>query len=292
MIRIKTFIYGLVLALGLTGCSFKFTYNQLDWLIPWYLEDYVELEQSQFVWFEGQLEHYLDWHRSKALPDYAQFLEQVSQLSEQNWNAQSQQLTAFSDTQLLALETQLMAKLNQSLEPLISPTQQLIRQLKPYQVQQLVKRFAESNEDFREKFDRPVNELREERAQRLISLLEHFLGDLNAQQLAEIETWQRAYIPMYSVLMESRLQWQAEFLGLLEHSEPLDDVVLQQRLRALFLQRETKRSAEYQALYEQNRQLIFSLLQKIQASSTQAQYVYLQNQLKSYQEDFLALAKQ
>ena len=33
--------------LTLTSCSSTFLYNQLDWLIPWYLDDYVDLTRAQ-----------------------------------------------------------------------------------------------------------------------------------------------------------------------------------------------------------------------------------------------------
>ena len=39
----------------LAGCSTKFTYNNLDWLIHWYVDDYVEFGKSSLYATENQL---------------------------------------------------------------------------------------------------------------------------------------------------------------------------------------------------------------------------------------------
>ena len=37
------------LVLVLNGCAVKFVYHQLDWLMPWYLDDYMEIPGNQPV---------------------------------------------------------------------------------------------------------------------------------------------------------------------------------------------------------------------------------------------------
>jgi len=51
--------------LVLTGCSSKLAYNNLDWLIYWYMDDYVELNDSQEAIFDIKLEGWIDWHREE-----------------------------------------------------------------------------------------------------------------------------------------------------------------------------------------------------------------------------------
>ena len=64
MKRLRIFVLVSLLA-ALAGCSNSFVYNQLDWLIPWYLGDYVDLNREQQRAFKEQLGELLRWHRSE-----------------------------------------------------------------------------------------------------------------------------------------------------------------------------------------------------------------------------------
>jgi len=65
--------------LVLTGCSSKLAYNNLDWLIYWYMDDYVELTDSQKAIFDSKLDSWIDWHRREQLALYREQLKQVIQ---------------------------------------------------------------------------------------------------------------------------------------------------------------------------------------------------------------------
>ncbi|GAC14236.1 DUF6279 family lipoprotein [Aliiglaciecola lipolytica] len=75
----------------LTGCTSKFSYNNVDWLLYWYVDDYVELEKSQKKRLDVKVEKWLKWHRQEELVRYRQHLEelksQVEQgnISEEQW---------------------------------------------------------------------------------------------------------------------------------------------------------------------------------------------------------------
>ncbi len=59
------------------GCSNTFIYNRLDWLIPWYVDDYVDLNRAQKSEFKAQLRVLLDWHRSDELESYVLILNRI-----------------------------------------------------------------------------------------------------------------------------------------------------------------------------------------------------------------------
>lgn len=67
----------LLLLLCLSGCSTKFVYKNLDWLVHWYLDDYVELNDSQEEQFDEMLERWLIWHKKTELPIYEQQLNDI-----------------------------------------------------------------------------------------------------------------------------------------------------------------------------------------------------------------------
>ena len=73
--------YALIIALLLlTACSSTtFVYNRLDFLLPWYLNDYVDLDRSQKDDLDELLYPFLQWHRSEELPQYLKILDQIEQ---------------------------------------------------------------------------------------------------------------------------------------------------------------------------------------------------------------------
>jgi len=76
MFRIRFFILVVLLFLG-TACSNKFFYNQLDWLIPWYVDDYVDLTFVQKENLDKQVEMLLQWHRGEELSRYIEILNHI-----------------------------------------------------------------------------------------------------------------------------------------------------------------------------------------------------------------------
>ena len=61
-------------ALLLAGCGLRFAYSQLDWLLPWYLRDYVTLNAGQRSELDVRLAGLLDWHCRSHLPEYVALL--------------------------------------------------------------------------------------------------------------------------------------------------------------------------------------------------------------------------
>lgn len=71
----------------LAGCSTKFAYKNLDWLVHWYVDDYIELSKPQKQTFDQYVEQWQAWHMQTELPKYQQHLEQlVDDIAQQNIN--------------------------------------------------------------------------------------------------------------------------------------------------------------------------------------------------------------
>jgi len=59
----------------LVGCSSTtFIYNRIDFLLPWYLESYVDLNQEQRQNLNELLEPFFKWHREEELPIYSEMI--------------------------------------------------------------------------------------------------------------------------------------------------------------------------------------------------------------------------
>jgi chromosome segregation ATPase len=54
----------------LVGCSTKFVYRNADWLIYWYVDDYISLTDEQEARFDEYLQLWLSWHKSEELDKY------------------------------------------------------------------------------------------------------------------------------------------------------------------------------------------------------------------------------
>ena len=70
---------GLVCILLLLGAcsSTTFVYNRLDFLLPWYLDDYAELNRAQDQYLDELLAPFLAWHRAEELPRYIEIIDQI-----------------------------------------------------------------------------------------------------------------------------------------------------------------------------------------------------------------------
>lgn len=76
MFRIRNILLIVLLILS-TACSNKFFYNQLDWLIPWYVDDYVDLTFVQKENLDKQVDMLLQWHRGEELSRYIEILNHI-----------------------------------------------------------------------------------------------------------------------------------------------------------------------------------------------------------------------
>ncbi len=74
----KKLVITFLLALSLVACSgFKFTYNNISWFLPWYLDDYLSLNREQEKEFDHHFNQIWLWHRKNELPQYSQFLHEI-----------------------------------------------------------------------------------------------------------------------------------------------------------------------------------------------------------------------
>jgi len=71
----KIIVIGLVLLLS--GCSTKFVYKNLDWLVYWYVDDFVELSDEQERMVDVKLATWLEWHKNTEIPKYVAHLNEL-----------------------------------------------------------------------------------------------------------------------------------------------------------------------------------------------------------------------
>ena len=62
------------LAFCLSACSSQFAYNNLDWLVHWYIDDFIELNEQQEEAFDLRFARWQSWHRKEELLEYEKHL--------------------------------------------------------------------------------------------------------------------------------------------------------------------------------------------------------------------------
>ncbi|MFK7975344.1 MAG: DUF6279 family lipoprotein [Halioglobus sp.] len=72
-------ICGLFIGCLLLGAcsSTSFVYNRLDTLLPWYLDDYAQLNRDQEKHLDELLVPFLQWHRREELPRYVVLIDEL-----------------------------------------------------------------------------------------------------------------------------------------------------------------------------------------------------------------------
>ena len=61
----------------IVSCGPRFIYPHLDWLVPWYVSDYISLDDTQKNMLQKRLVKQLDWHCRTQLPTYAEMLRAI-----------------------------------------------------------------------------------------------------------------------------------------------------------------------------------------------------------------------
>lgn len=63
-----------------TACSSKLAYDNIDWLIMWYVDDYIELNDDQEKLLKTKINTWKKWHQQNEMPQYIAQLENLKSL--------------------------------------------------------------------------------------------------------------------------------------------------------------------------------------------------------------------
>ena len=150
--------------LFLSGCTLQFGYNNIDWLVHWYVDDYVDLDREQREQFDTQMDKFLAWHRDNELPRYRN---QLTELQQQVKSG------SVSSEQWLDHLTRVRQHWWQSRDEMAELMVPLANTLSDAQVAALFDELKDQNEESREEelAETPEQD-REERFERMIERLE------------------------------------------------------------------------------------------------------------------------
>jgi hypothetical protein len=276
---LKTLLLLLCLSLLITACSrLGLAYRNLDWLVPWRLNDYLNLDRQQQAWLKPRLQNHLKWHCSLELPRYLDWLQTTERILAQPQPDSGQLLEQFGqfDDALKRLSVE------------ITPTSiALLRGLSAQQISELYAALDEDNQEDREDFLEPPLAVQiSERRERMQERLRPWLGRLNSAQTANIADWATGLGEQNRLWLENRLLWQRQLRRVVAARESAD---FAPQMTRLLQQREAFYSEEYRASYGRSRQALATLFSQVLSAADESQRERLGHRLRDLRNDLSEL---
>ena len=267
----------LLLAIGLlvSACGkASLAYRNLDWVIPWRVNQYLDLDSQQKAWLKPKVQEHLAWHCSTELPRYVDWLQRTQDLLQEPAPDASQ------------LEAQ-MIEAEQAFHAIVQETNPtavaLLADLRPEQVERLYARMEKDNREDRQEFlEPPLQTQINERAERLEKRLNPWFGTFNEMQRARIGQWASERRDQNRLWLDNRARWQNEFRSVLDQRDAED---FAQRMSHVLENRRGAHDEQATQAYEQSRLAMAALLSDLLAAADEQQRTRVNERLASLQSD-------
>lgn len=271
--------FPVLLLVFLTACSSTtFVYNRLDFLLPWYLGDYVELEREQKKQLGSLLDPFLQWHRAEELPQYLQLLQEAeSKLDGPLTAADIESISLSFEAAWLRLESR-------ALEWLM----ELGEELSDEQIAGFITELRDKQSEYEEKYlTRTDEEYHEEAYENLRDSLQDYMGRLDSEQRELLRASSLELLRSDGVWLTERAAW-IDMLERVLRREP----GWQQALREAIASRDDTVSAAYRDTYAHNAGVIYATLAEVINSRSEKQDRRLRSEIGGLERDLETLIEQ
>ena len=272
----------LLLAIFLAGCGPRLLYSHLDWLIPWYVSDYISLDSDQKNMLEKRLLKLLDWHCRTQLPAYATTLRALGRdLANSSEPVDAATLKTYN-TRLMALWKALLQKIGPDITAILATATDA-------QIDELFHNLDKQNQKFKKEYvDLPPDELIQNREERMVKRTKYWISKLNPEQKQAVSDWSLQLTPIAVDWIQNRERIQSEARRLL--GQRRDNPEFRTAIQKLILHPENVRSAEYQRKIDINTTATIKLLAQLIQLLTEKQRSYLLDRIESLAADFDTLS--
>lgn len=269
----------LLLTLTMTACSrINLAYRNLDTLIPWSLNDYLDIDRDQRQHLQAHLREHLEWHCRTQLPSYLDSLQQLRQ--------------QIADEQISPQELRgHYRQAKQAVDEIatrITPTSiELLRKLDDQQVAELGEALEKDRREREEKYlqPEPAQQIRE-RAERMQERVETWFGSTTAAQRQRILAWAHALGERNQLWLENRAQWQQAFLDAVRQRHAAG---FEARMERLLQDRESYWTEDYRQAFEHAERAGIQLFSDLYAQSDSTQRQHLTDRLHELDKDLGSL---
>jgi hypothetical protein len=272
-----------VLAL-VSGCStVRFAYNQAPDLVYWWLDGYVDFNDTQEIAAREAIGGWFKWHRSTQLADYAELLAK----------AQRQALEPVTAAQVCRWVDDVGVRFDRAVEHGIDAGSETMRTLSPEQLKHLERKYAKVNAEFTKDYLQTSGEERlKASVQRVVDRAEFFYGKLEPVQRDRIaQGVANSPFDPQGWMVERKLR-QQEVLQTLhrlstEHASLADT---QAALKGIYDRTRHSPRDAYRAYQQRLAQTNCALAAEVHNLTTPAQRREMAKRLKAWESDVRALA--
>lgn len=268
-----------LMCLTINGCSSKIAYNNIDWLMYWYIDDYIDLDRQQKSALDPKVQQWLAWHRSEQLQQYKAQLQTLQQQISAGVVTPEQWLTHMDGAK------QHWISLRDKLSPgLVS----LVPQLSDKQITFLFDTLEEKNRDrIEQREEKTAPQRLAKQIKDLQRQAKEFMGKLTPQQQKLVADHARRFTSNFEDWINYRrnIQRDARIL-MLQHRHEVD---FQPKLLDLMRHPENYQDAAFHQKSALNSQVYSELLAALSQSLSQKQRTKVIKELQDMIEDITDL---
>ena len=259
----------------LVGCSTTtFIYNRIDFLLPWYLGNYVELTKHQKQYLDELLIPFFSWHRSEELPQYLEIINSTENILVGEIKPESiATISSNVEKSWFRLEREVLVWM----VPLASD-------LNDEQIQSFLQVMQKKAIEYENKYlGRSDNDYRQDTYEKIRDNLQRFMGELSQQQLSVVRAYSKDMHRVDGVWFQNRNTLLISLASILER-----DSGWEVRLSRIN-QRDDAVSQSYRETYAHNLDVIYHLLAEVLNTRSEKQDQRLRRQLSKYRTDIETL---
>ncbi len=267
----------LIFIIFLTGCSSTaFVYNRIDFLLPWYLEGYIDFNRDQKQNLNEQLIPFFNWHREEELPKYANIIGELEVVLNNEVEIDKIKLITLDvEESWFRLEDQIIIWATPLAEDL---TEEQINKF----IGVLQAKTSQSENQYLNRNDQVYQN---DNYKRIRKNLRRFMGSLTNEQRTLLKTTSQNMKRVDGEWIESRKSFIEKLRVILQKDEGWKE-----RLQNI-THRNDMVNLNYRQIYSYNTDLMQNLLVAILNSRTDKQDKKLRTQLLRYKTDINSLTK-
>lgn len=270
----------------LGACSaLRFGYNQADELAYWWLDGYLDFNETQTPRVRDALAQWHGWHRRTQLPDYAALLARL----------RAEAPAPTTPVRVCQWWDDVRVRVDAAFDRAIPASAELMLTLTPDQLRHIERRYAKANDEFRADFlQSDPAERRKESIRRTTERAESFYGRLDEAQRAQIAK-SVAESPFDAELwFGERKRRQQDALQMLRRLKPEGAVVdqAQAALRVYYEHALRSPRPQYASYARTLTEYNCGVAANLHNSATPAQRAVLAGKLKGWEADIRSLLPQ
>ncbi len=257
--------------LVLVGCTKKFFYNNLDWFVGEYLDNYVTLNEPQQRLLEERLVLLTEWHKREELPRYITHLREFESIKKSEVTLSYLQR---SREQIREHYERIVSKIAPDLYSL---SLQLSEQQQTEFLRNVAKDHQKRNDKYADKTEQEVREIIFDKTEEWAN---EWIGKLSKQQSGYVKQFSHQVVLNSPLWRDYRTSIYQELEYLFENKP--NDAIYQQTFMQLLFEPEKFYSEQLSANIAHNISLMDQLTLSITQSMTEKQWQHFRRTVKEW----------